>query len=68
MTTIGAAWLKTKEDGNFYYSCVIDEALLPLTITKEKRLVLVENKNKGDNENAPDFKIDLYVPKIKGEK
>jgi len=68
MTTIGAAWLNTKEDGGFYYSCNIDEALLPLTLTKEKRLILVENKNKGDNEKAPDFKIELYVPKEKEEK
>jgi uncharacterized protein (DUF736 family) len=68
MATIGAAWLKNKDNGEFYYSCNIDEALLPLTLTKEKRLILVENKNKGDNEKAPDFKIELYVPKEKEEK
>lgn len=68
MATIGAAWLKNKDNGEFFYSCNIDEALLPLTLTKEKRLILVENKNKGDNEKAPDFKIELYIPKEKEEK
>lgn len=68
MTTIGGSWLNEKEEGGFYYSCVIDEALLPLVITKEKKLILTENKNKGDNPKAPDFKIDLYVPKKKEDK
>lgn len=65
MTTIGAAWLKQKKkDGQkeFYYTISIDEAVLPLTIDKEKRLVLKENKNKGDNDKSPNFYLDIYIP------
>lgn len=65
MTTIGAAWLKSKEkDGEteYYYTISIDDAVLPLTIDKEKRLVLKENKNKGSNEKAPNFYLDIYIP------
>ena len=65
MTTIGAAWLKNKEkDGvtEYYYTISIDEAVLPLTIDKTKRLVLKENKNRGDNIKAPNFYLDIYIP------
>ena len=31
-------------------------------ITKEKKIILTENKNKGDNEKAPDFIIESYIP------
>lgn len=65
MTTIGAAWLKQKEkDGQkeYYYTISIDEAILPLTIDNTKRLVLKENKNKGSNEKAPNFYLDIYIP------
>lgn len=68
MTIIGASWLKTTEEGNLYYSINIDEELLPLTITKDKRLIMKENKNKGDNEKAPDFRLEMYMPKPKEEK
>lgn len=65
MTTIGAAWLKSKEkDGQkeYYYTISIDDAVLPLTIDNTKRLVLKENKNKGDNDKAPNFYLDIYIP------
>lgn len=63
MTTIGAAWIKQRENTNdYYYSISIDKAILPLTLTEEKRLILKENKNKGTNEKAPDFYLDLFVP------
>lgn len=65
MTTIGAAWLKSKdkEEGTeYYYTIAIDDAILPLTIDKEKRLVLKENKNKGDNNKAPNFYLEIYIP------
>lgn len=65
MTTIGAAWLKNREkDGQkeYYYTISIDEAVLPLTIDKTKRLVLKENKNKGDNDKAPNFYLEIYIP------
>lgn len=70
MTTIGAAWLKSKDvskennavEKEYYYTISIDDAILPLTIDKTKRLVLKENKNKGDNEKAPNFYLDIYIP------
>lgn len=69
MTTIGAAWAKTTEDGKFYYSLSFDEAIMPFTIDKNKRFAMKENKNKGDNEKAPDFYIDVYIPdSSKGKK
>ena len=69
MTTIGAAWLKQREteEGNkdFYYSMSFDEAIMPFTIDKNKRFVMKENKNKKDNEKAPDYYIDAYIPEKK---
>lgn len=65
MTTIGAAWLKSKEkDGQkeYYYTISIDDAVLPITIDNTKKLVLKENKNKGDNDKAPNFYLDIYIP------
>ena len=49
MTTIGAAWLRQKENEEFYYSLSFDEAVMPFVIDKNKRFVLRENKNKGEN-------------------
>lgn len=62
MTTIGAAWLKTTDEGKIYYSLSFDEAVMPFTIDKNKRFSMKENKNKGDNDKAPDFYIDAYIP------
>jgi hypothetical protein len=68
MTRIGASWLNKREfeehpeDNYFYYPLAIDEELLPLTIENDKRLVLKENKNKGDNEKAPDMILEIYKP------
>lgn len=63
MTTIGAAWLKQKDETKeFYYSLSFDEAIMPFTIDKNKRFVMRENKNKGDNDKAPDYFIDAYIP------
>lgn len=66
MTTIGASWRKSREtdDGkkDFYYSMSFDEAIMPFTIDKNKRFVMRENKNKGDNEKAPDYFIEAYIP------
>ena len=62
MTTIGAAWLKTTEDGKIYYSLSFDEAIMPFTIDTNKRFVMKENKSKGENEKAPDFYIDAFIP------
>lgn len=62
MTIIGAAWLKTTEDGKIYYSISFDEAIMPFVIDKSKKFIMKENKNKGDNEKAPDFYIEVYIP------
>ena len=68
MTTIGAAWLKQTEDGQFNYSLSFDKAIMPFTIDENKRFVMKENKNKGDNEKAPDFYIDAYIPDLTKKK
>lgn len=69
MTTIGAAWIKTYDKGDYYYSITFDKAILPLTITEDKRLIMKENKNKQNNEKAPNFYVDIFVPdKTKTEK
>lgn len=63
MTRIGAAWLKQKEETKeYYYTISLDDAILPMTIDNTKRLVLTENKNKGDNDKAPNFYLDIYIP------
>lgn len=62
MTTIGAAWLKQKENGEYYQSVNFDKAILPLTITENKRLILKPNKNKTNNEKAPDYYVDIFIP------
>lgn len=61
MTTIGAGWLKTTDEGNMYYSLSFDEAIMPFTIDKNKRFVMKENKNKKDNEKAPDMYIETFI-------
>lgn len=63
MTIIGAAWLKQREeDKSMYYSISVDKAVLPLTITEDKGLILKENKNKftSGNDKAPDFYLEMY--------
>ena len=66
MTTIGAGWKKKDKNENPYISWEIDEALLPLTIDKNKRLAAFPVKEKK-TENSPDFRLDLFVPKEKQE-
>lgn len=68
MSRIGGAWLNSREqDGEMkmYYSLSFDEALMPFVIDKSKKIVMSENKNKGDNEKAPDMIIEAYIPKPK---
>lgn len=67
MTIIGGAWLKFRGENSTepYYSLSFDKAIIPLTLTPEKRLILKENKNKGNNEKAPDFWVDIYIPEQK---
>lgn len=69
MTTIGATWIKNNDKGDYYYSITFDKAILPLTITEDKRLIMKENKNKQNKEKAPNFYVDIFVPdKTKAEK
>lgn len=62
MTTIGAGWKKKDKNDNPFISWSIDEALLPLTIDKDKKLASYPIKEKK-NENSPDFRLDMYIPK-----
>lgn len=69
MTVIGAAWIKSSDNGGYFYSITLDKGILPLTLTEDKRLIMRENKNKQNNEKAPDFYLDIFVPdKSKAEK
>lgn len=61
MTTIGAGWTKKDKNGDFFISTKFDEAILPLTLTFEKRLIIKVNKNK-EEDNQPDYYIDIFVP------
>lgn len=68
MTTIGAGWLKTDKNEQHFISVKIDEAILPLTITKEKMISVKPNKKK-ESDNQPDYYLDLYIPdKTKSKK
>ena len=64
MTTIGAGWKKMDKNNDPYISWEVDEALLPLTIDKGKRLASFPVKEKK-SDNSPDFRLDLFVPKDK---
>lgn len=63
MTTIGAGWQKQNDNGEFYTSWSFDKAIMPFTITEDKRFVSKQNKNKtGDNPNAPDYWLECFIP------
>lgn len=66
MTACGAGWKKKDKNDNPYISWSIDEALLPLTIDKGKRLAAYPVKEKK-TENSPDFILDIFVPKEQKE-
>lgn len=66
MTTIGAGWKKYDKNNNPYISWELDEAILPLTIDKGKKLNSYPVKEKK-SENSPDFRLELFVPKKKEE-
>ena len=67
MTRIGAGWLKIDKNNEHYISTQIDEAILPLTITPDKVLIIKPNKNKEDDKH-PDYYLELYKPKKKEDK
>lgn len=62
MTTIGAAWIAENRDGDYNTTIKFDKGILPLTITEDKMLILKPNKNKSNNEKAPDYYVDIFVP------
>lgn len=63
MTTVAAGWIKQNDDNETYTSISFDKAIMPFTITPDKRFVLKANKNKtGDNPNAPDYYLDCFIP------
>lgn len=62
MTRIGAGWLKQDKNGDHYISVKLEENLLPLVITPEKRITIKPNKDKT-KENQPDYYIDSFIPK-----
>lgn len=67
MTRIGAGWLKEDKNKEHYISTKLDEAILPLTITAEKMLMIRPNKNKENGSQQPDYHIEIFVPdKTKG--
>ena len=64
MTTCGCGYQKTDKNGKPFIGISFDKALLPFTITDEKRFSLRRNENKKDPESKqPDFLLDVYIPK-----
>lgn len=69
MTKIGAGWLKEDKNKDLYISVKLDDAILPLTITQDKKLMIRPNKNKENGSSQPDYHVDLFVPdKTSGQK
>lgn len=65
MTRIGAGWIKHNEEtGKFTTQIRFDEALMPLTITPDKLMILKTNENKTEDKH-PDYLVDLFIPKKK---
>lgn len=69
MAKIGAAWLKTKEDGTHFLSIKIDEDLLPLTITEKQSLTLFERQTTDNSsENSPHYTLCIFSKEKKENK
>jgi uncharacterized protein (DUF736 family) len=62
---IGAGFVNYNvEKGTENISIVLDEAVKEIfPQLKEVRISLIENKNKGDNEKAPAYRVTLFKPK-----
>ena len=55
--TVGAVWVSKTNDGKRYLSIKAD---IPFTVEPGRwELVAFTNEQKGDNENAPDFRLVL---------
>ena len=66
MTTIGAGWKKVDKNQKPYISISIDKALLPLTIDEKKRISIFPVAEK-DNDQAPDYRVVLFIPEEKAQ-
>ena len=66
MTTIGAGWKKVDKNNKPYISISIDKALLPLTIDEKKRISIFPIAEK-DNDQAPDYRVVLFIPEDKAQ-
>lgn len=66
MTTIGAGWKKVDKNQKPYISISIDKALLPLTIDEKKRISIFPIAEK-DNDQAPDYRVVLFIPEDKAQ-
>ena len=64
MTTIGAGWKKVDKNQKPYISISIDKALLPLTIDEKKRISIFPIEDK-DNDQAPNYRVVLFIPEDK---
>ena len=62
---IGAGFVNYNvEKGTESISIVLDDTVKELfPQLKELKISLNENKNKGDNEKAPAYRVNLYKPK-----
>lgn len=62
---IGAGFVNYNvEKGTESISIVLDETIKEIyPAFKELRISLIENKNKGDNEKAPAYRVTLFKPK-----
>ena len=62
MTRIGAGWLKEDKNKELFISVKLDNAILPLTITEDKKLMIRPNKNKESGSAQPDYHVEIFVP------
>lgn len=66
MTVIGAGWKKQDKNGKPYISLSFDKVLLPLTIDENKKISIFPISDK-QNEKAPDFRVNMFVPEDKDD-
>lgn len=69
MATVGLCFkgAQTDKKGNTYFIIVPTKELLPLTITEDKLLCL-KKLPPSDNEKAPKWTLDLFIPEKQEEK
>lgn len=67
---IGSAWVNASEEsGKVYISISIDDAALPLVITKGKSITLWEiPEEERKKENSPHYSVSMNIPNKKEDK